>query len=219
MAIEVLASLSLLVLWTLISICNYFKQAKKKQEMFYSNILPLLEKVKVEKGITLYPRVTGIFRGLKISFVPYIDSMLFRRLPKLYLKLYLVLPNEFQGHLVKDGDLSETFLCMVSPKKTREKLLKILAALENSHEILFEKNYLKVTLPLVTAEKSYYQITRAAIFPRFVLQEEVVTKIIQGILALREELTDYAREDKNNTCLVNNSTIDACTGCGTCLTG
>ena len=208
-------SISLLLGWSAYSIMHSIQKAKKKALMFHSEIIPCMQEYELSKSTTQFPVLSGIYEGNKVKFVPEADSLVFRRLPLLYLRIYIYIPStvllrlrklDFEtqsNHLFPPSSFEKShseirlnnqeFRLFIGdghyPLNLEASLAKLIPEDNNCAEILFQKNFIRVTILLSKANQSSYIINRTTDFDDLIFKREFFETYLQAMLALHNELS------------------------------
>ncbi|MBU7006080.1 hypothetical protein [Phosphitispora fastidiosa] len=204
--------LVLLTLGSAYYLMRSLQEIRKKEEVFYREILPHMKQASFSENRGLLPSLEGLYHDLRIKIVPLGDNLCYRGLPRLYLKIYLAVDNDKlcrvvsineRAHLFPPAEFekSRTFLgqdnpgfeiCLPEEPKLEPEnlnnLVNILSKIDNCSEILMQKKYIRLTLLLAHGEKGYYFVLRAMKFPALVLKDENLSRTVQLLFELRREV-------------------------------
>ncbi|PKM79479.1 MAG: hypothetical protein CVU89_17765 [Firmicutes bacterium HGW-Firmicutes-14] len=214
MSYYLIAMLFLLTLGSAYYFMRSLQENRRKEESFYSEILPHIEQASLTANRGLLPSLEGLYKDTRIKIVPLADNLCYRGLPRLYLKVYLSVDNdklcrvvniderrhlfppaEFEKHgylLGKNNPRFEIFL-PGEPKCNPgelDNLVNILSQINNCSEILINKKFIRMTLLLARGEKGYYAVLRAIRFPTLVLKHQHLSRTIQLLFDLRREVAE-----------------------------
>ena len=210
----VVVSLVLLVAWSAYSVMRSRHKARQKALLFYSEIIPLMDRYELKESRTQFPALTGSYAGWKVSLVPVVDNLVFQRLPRLYLRLYIHAPNtvllrlrrlDFEtqsNHLFIAGSFESShrevrindqdyrlFLGDGDYPSTLEKVFQdLLPAGNGCAEMLFQKSFIRVTVLLSKGNQSSYVMTRAADFDNLIFKSDFLQTYFQAVLELQMKL-------------------------------
>lgn len=209
---QVIGVFCLVLLGSAFYLMHSLKETKRKQELFYSEIIPHIKEAVIKEDRSSFPALEGFYNNMKIKVVPYVDTLSLRSLPRLYAKIYLAVNNnqlcrvvstDGQRHLFPSvgfetwcavvGENPAQFLLFLSGEQKGKGpdysiIADILAGIPGCSEILFQKNYIKATLLLARGDKGHYAVLRTAKFPVLVLKYEHFSATVQSILRLRGEV-------------------------------
>lgn len=207
-------SICLVLAWSAYSIMHSRKKAEKKALLFYSELIPNMEQYEFSKSTTMFPVLSGIFKGYRVKFVPEVDSLVFQRLPRLYLRMYIYVPNTVLFRLrLLDFDSQSNHLFVPNsfekthrevqlheqqyrlflgdddyPLNLEDSLRRLIPAGDRCAEMLFQKNFVRVAILLDKGNKSAYIINRTVDFSDIVFRMEFFLTYFQAILELNKEL-------------------------------
>ncbi len=186
------------------------QEAKKKQEMFFSEILPFIKDANITENKDFFPALDGYFENIPIKIVPLADNLCYRGLPRLYIRIYILIKNEQllrvanvdeRKHLFPPASFEKFSFLLKNNKPNYEIFLpdrfrvfdegsftRILAEIKDCSEILFHKNFIRLTLLLARGERGHYAVLRSVKFPILVLKYEQFKRNIKMVLELRKEV-------------------------------
>lgn len=192
------------------------KRTKNKKAMFYSRILPFIQDAVVRESTT-YPIMEGIYQNYAVKIVPKVDTLTYRSLPRLYIRVYIMLENERQCRIVKTSEREylcppadfEKYSLGLSEEQPELKVFlagepdrdhidlkrieNLLSNIDEFSEILMRKKFIRATFLITRGERSYYTVLRAAEFPDLALESKYFNEIICTLLKLREEVAKFER--------------------------
>lgn len=217
----VYVGLVLLLAWSAYSFMHSRKKFREKGLLFYSELLPELQEYEFSKSSTQFPILSGIYQGYKIKMVPEADKSVFQRLPRLYLRIYIYVPGTVLLRLRKlDIDTQSNHLFLPSsfekshqeirinyqnyrlflgkadyPANLTTVLEDLFPVSNNVAEMLFQQNFIRVTILLAKGNRSAYIMTRAADFSELIFKREFFQSHIQAILEIHKQLNQPDLED------------------------
>lgn len=214
LAVSIIAVLA----WSAYSVMHSRQKAKKKALLFYSELIPHMEQYEFIKSRTQFPVLSGVFEGYKVKLVPEADKSVFQRLPRLYLRFYINVPNTVLLRLrLMDFDTQSNLLFLPSsfekrqvnlnlhgqayrlflgeadyPQNFEDCLAKLVPPGNRCAEMLFHSNFIRVTILLAKGKQGSYIMTRAADFDELIFKEEFFRTYFQAVLKIQEELNRSA---------------------------
>lgn len=215
-------SIVLLLAWSAYSVMRSRQKASQKALLFYSELLPYMEQYELSKSTTQFPVLTGIYEGYKVKLVPEVDNLTFQRLPRLYLRIYIYIPGTILLRLRNlDFDTQSNHLFPPSSFEKRNReirlndqeyqlflgdgdypvdletcLKKLFPASNRYAELLFQLNFIRISILLAKGKQSSYILTRSADFTDLVFRKEFFQTHFQEVLEIHKELN---RTDINNS--------------------
>jgi len=207
-------SIVLLLAWSAYSVMRSRQKARQKAASFYSELQPYVEHCEFSKSTTQFQILSGIYEGYKVKLVPEVDKLVFQRLPRLYLRIYVYVPNTVFFRLRNQSfDTQSNYLFPPNSFESSyreiklnnqdyglflgdgEHPLNIGTCLEQSFpagdrcaELLFQANFIRVTILLAKGQQSSYILTRAADFSDLVFRKDFFQTYFQAVLELHKEL-------------------------------
>ncbi len=208
-------SIVLLLSWSAYSVMHSRKKARHKALLFYSELIPYMQEYELSQSTTQFPVLSGVYEGYKVRLVPEADNLVLQRLPRLYLRIYVYVPNTVLLRLRKqDIDTQSNHLFLPSsfeksrrvirlnnqeyrlflsdghyPLNLEAGLAKLFPASDNCAEMLFQRSFIRVTILLSRGKKSSYVMTRATDFLNLIFRREFFQTYFQAVLELRKELS------------------------------
>lgn len=209
-----IVSICLLLAWSAYSIMHSRKKAKQKALLFYSELMPYIENYELSKSRTQFPILSGIYEGYRVKLVPEADNMVFQRVPRLYLRIYIYVPNNFLLRLRNlDYETQSNYLFPPSsfekshreisisnleyrlslgdgyyPLNLEASLAQLFPAGNNCAEMLFQKSFIRGTILLSKGKQSSYVLTRATNFSNLIFRREFFQTYFQAMLELHVEV-------------------------------
>lgn len=215
-------SIGLLLAWSVYSFMHSRQKAKQKGLLFYSEFIPYLQQYELSKSRSQFPVLSGIYDGYKIKLVPEVDALVLHRLPRLYLRMYIYVPNNFLLRVRKqDVETQSTHFFLPSsfekvykeirlnnqelqlflaqeyyPLNLETCLARLFPEGNNCAELLLQKNFIRITILLSKGKKSSYVITRATDFSSLIFKREFFERYFQAALELHRELSHKGLNQK-----------------------
>lgn len=207
-------SIVLLLAWSAYLFMRSRKKSRQKGLLFYSELLSEFQQYEFSKSTTQFPVLSGIYEGYKVKLVPEADNLVFQRLPRLYLRIYIYVPNTVLLRLRKldfETQSNHLFLPGTFEKRHREtrfnnqeyrlflsddpyplnleaSLAELFPDSNCCAEMLFQKSFIRVTILLSKGKQSSYIMTRAADFDNLIFKREFFQTHFQAVLELHKEL-------------------------------
>lgn len=207
-------SIGIVLAWSVYSIIRSRQKAKHKGQLFYSEIIPGLQECELTESTIQFPALTGTYDRHQIKLVPEVDDMVLHRLPRLYLRIYIYVPNNFLLRVLKqDVETRSTYFFLPSSFEKVQKEIRLnnqdlqLFSAEEHYplnqetwlaglfaegnicaELLLQRNYMRLTLLLSRAKRSSYMITRATDFSSLIFKRECFEKYFRAALELHKVL-------------------------------
>lgn len=206
-----LAVLILLLAWSTYSFMYSRREVWQRREVFYSQIIECVDGATVKDNGSFFPTLEGFFENYRIRVVPVIDTLSMRSLPKLYVMISVLLKNSFRCRILAGQDRSyifspadfehvclfpdekrpfiKMFMAQAPAKKEYSQIIEVLDKLVACSEIMIGENFVCGTFLAAKADKSYYRVMRAAVFPGVKLNRHSFTENVRLLVNLCEEVT------------------------------
>lgn len=175
------------------------QQSRTNQTLFYSKILSFIREAKVTKTRLTYPIIQGVYKNTRIKLVPEVDNLSLRSLPRLYLKIYVMLKNDISYRLYRVGKAYRLFVCGDEVLDSA-RVAGLLSQIQDASEILAGEGFVRIKLFLAEGDKNYYRVLRAAKFPALALNSKQFDKTINILLRLHKEVHEICEESLKKRC-------------------
>ena len=211
-------SVILLFVWSAYSIMRSRQKAKQKGLLFYSELAPHMDQYELSKNSTQFPILSGVYKGYEVKIVPETDSLVLRQMPRLYVRIYINIPNAVLFRLRKLGiETQSNHLFKPSifekshsdirlndqeyrlflgdndyPLNIEDSLAQLFPASNKCAELLFQKDFIRLTILLTKSNLSAYVMTRSVDYNNLIFSEEFFQTHFQAILELHKVLNQIS---------------------------
>lgn len=211
-----IVSICLLLAWSAYSIMHSRKKTKQKALLFYSELMPYMEHYELSKSTTQFPVLSGIYEGYRVKLVPEADNLIFQRVPRLYLRIYIYVPNTVllrlrnldyetqSNHLFPPSSFEKShseisinnqdFRLFLAdgqyPLNLEASLANLFPEGNNCAEMLFQKSFIRGTILLSKGKQSSYILTRATDFSNLIFRRKFFQIYFQAMLELHMEVQE-----------------------------
>ncbi len=194
---------------------------RRRRGEFFADVLALFDRYRVTQNGLNFPVLEGTYRGFTVRLEPVLDDMGVRKIPSLWLKTTLLLPNPRRG--VLDFIVRPQGIEFYSPSQDLRKRLDIptawpqhailctdeggtppsletltphISAFDDQKikELLITPRGVRLVYQAAQAERAEYLVLRQARFAQARLAPAVVARLLDKVIAVATDL-DFGASD------------------------